>query len=236
MVIYTISDLHLPLGIDKPMDIFGKRWENYVARLEENWRSVVTHEDVVVLGGDFSWATYLEQSQNDFDFLEALPGQKILLKGNHDYWWTTANKLREFTESRGYKTINFLHNNFYKTGTVGICGTRGWSLDSISDAENKKIYDREIIRLKLSLDAALSGGCTELLVFTHFPPVTAGNFDTAFHQTLKEYNVSKCIYGHLHGISHTTAYEGTLDGVEYILASGDYLEFKPLEIIRQGDN
>ncbi len=230
MSIYTISDLHLPLGIDKPMDIFGRRWENYVERIRENWLNKISPEDTVVLGGDFSWATYLEESKKDFEFLEALPGTKILLKGNHDYWWTTASKLSQFTESEGFKSVKFLHNNSFIVENTGICGTRGWSLDSINSEEDKKIYARELIRLRISLDDAKSKGCEELLVFTHFPPVTKTAQQTEFHKILREYGVKKCIYGHLHGISHNTAFTGLADDVEYILAAGDYLEFDPVLI------
>ncbi len=229
-MIYTISDLHLPLGIDKPMDIFGRRWENYVDRIRENWLNKINPDDTVVLGGDFSWATYLQESKKDFEFLEALPGTKILLKGNHDYWWTTASKLAKFTENEGFKSVKFLHNNSYTVGNIGICGTRGWSPDSLNSDDDRKIYARELIRLRISLDDAKNKGCDKLIVFTHFPPVTQGAQQTEFHKILCEYKVSKCIYGHLHGISHGTAFTGFADDVEYILASGDYLGFDPIII------
>ena len=229
-MIYTISDLHLPLGIDKPMDIFGRRWENYVERIRENWLNTISPEDTVVLGGDFSWATYLEESKKDFEFLEALSGTKILLKGNHDYWWTTASKLTQFTENEGFKSVKFLHNNSYKVENTGICGTRGWSIDNLSSEEDKKIYARELIRLRISLDDAKNKGCENLIVFTHYPPVTQAVQQTEFHKILREYGVKKCIYGHLHGISHNTAFTGFADDVEYILATGDYLGFDPISV------
>lgn len=229
MSIYTISDLHLPLGIDKPMDIFGKSWENYVERIQQNWLGLIKDDDTVILGGDFSWATYLEEAYEDFKFLETLPGMKILLKGNHDYWWTTAAKLNKFMEEKGFKTIGFLHNNSCKIHNTGICGTRGWSLDSLGSEEDKKIYDRELLRLKMSLDSAKD--CAERIVFTHFPPVTKTALGTEFHKILCEYGVKKCIYGHLHGQSHGSAFTGECDGIEYILASGDYLGFMPLKIM-----
>lgn len=231
MSIYTISDLHLPLGIDKPMDIFGRAWENYVERIKENWPQLIGSEDTVVLGGDFSWATYLEEAYEDFKFLEALPGRKILLKGNHDYWWTTANKLNKFMEENSFKTISFLHNNSYNIDGFGICGTRGWSLDSTGSEEDKKIYVRELMRLEMSLDSAKNSGAEKLLVFTHYPPVTAAMQNTEFHKILKKYDVKKCFYGHLHGQSHTGAFTGQADGVEYILTSGDYLGFNPIKIV-----
>ncbi len=224
MSIYALSDLHLPLGIDKPMDIFGRGWENYVERIQENWQSTVNPQDTVVLGGDFSWATYLEEAYKDFEFLKALPGKKILLKGNHDYWWTTAKKLKEFTSSNGFSDMEFLHNNSFIIENTAICGTRGWSWDGQSSGEDKKIYERELVRLKLSLDSAKAA--EEILVFTHFPPTSQNEF----HKILKEYNVKKCFYGHLHGPSHSSAFCGLYDGVEYVLVSGDYLGFQPLKI------
>lgn len=230
MVIYTISDLHLPLGIDKPMDIFGKKWENYVERLRENWQATVTKEDVVILGGDFSWATYLDESVKDFEFLQALNGRKILLKGNHDFWWTTMTKLSEFTKSHSFDTISFLQNNSYKIGKTGICGTRGWSIDSLSSAEDKKIYERELIRLRLSLEDAVKKSCERLIVFTHYPPVTKTARETSFHKILEEYGVEMCVYGHLHGDSHMNAFTGSIGNVTYILAAGDYTGFMPVRL------
>ncbi len=230
MIIYTISDLHLPLGIDKPMDIFGRRWENYVEKTEYNWKNTVKEDDLVILGGDFSWATYLEESEKDFEFLNDLPGQKILLKGNHDYWWTTHSKLKKFMEEKKFSTVSFLHNNSYLAGNIGICGTRGWSLDSITSAEDKKIYERELLRLKLSIDDAKGKGAERIFVFTHFPPVTEQLKSTAFHRILAEEKVERCVYGHLHGISHKNAFEGIIDGVEYTLASGDYTGFELIKL------
>ena len=230
MIIYTISDLHLPLGIDKPMDIFGHRWENYVEKIEYNWKNTVKDDDIVVLGGDFSWATYLEESEKDFAFLHALPGKKILLKGNHDYWWTTHAKLKKFVEEKDFSSVAFLHNNSFIIGNIGICGTRGWSLDSITSAEDKKIYDRELLRLKLSISDAKAKGAERIFVFTHFPPVTEQLQSTAFHKILAEEKVEKCIYGHLHGISHKNAFEGIIDVVEYTLASGDYTGFELIKL------
>lgn len=234
MSLYTISDLHLPLGIDKPMDIFGKSWDNYVERIYENWQAAVKPEDTVVLGGDFSWATYLDESYKDFEFLHGLNGRKILLKGNHDYWWSTLNKLCEFTKKHGFSDVFFLQNNVFTAENIAICGTRGWSLD-ISAPDDKKIYERELIRLRLSIESAKQTDCEDIYVFTHYPPVTCQIQRTRFHEILKEYGVKKCIYGHLHGASHKTAFEGETDGVEYILSSADYLEFSPI-LLRSGEN
>ena len=230
MALYTIADLHLPLGIDKPMDIFGKAWENYVERLAENWQAKVKEDDLVVLPGDFSWATYLEQSERDFEYLHKLCGKKILLKGNHDYWWTTMNKLREFTAVHGYDDIDFLQNNYFMYEDIAICGTRGWihpAWDGFS-AEDEKIFNREVLRLELSLKAAKD--CKEIYVFTHYPPMSLQKEDNAFVEMMKQYPVTKCIYGHLHAASHKNALQAIVDGIEYKLVSGDYLQFDPYKL------
>ncbi|MCC8160142.1 MAG: metallophosphoesterase [Oscillospiraceae bacterium] len=230
MALYTIADLHLPLGIDKPMDIFGKNWENYVERLADNWQSNVRENDTVVLPGDFSWATYLEQSVKDFEYLHRLNGKKILLKGNHDYWWTTMNKLREFAALNGFGDIEFLQNNSFMYEDIAICGTRGWinpAWDNFS-GEDKKIFDREVQRLELSLRHARD--YSEIYVFTHYPPMPLSKETNAFTEMMKQYPVTKCMYGHLHGAAHRNAVEGIIDGIEYRLVSGDYTAFNPIKI------
>ncbi len=230
MALYTIADLHLPLGIDKPMDIFGAAWSGYVERLADNWQSKIKTGDTVVMPGDFSWATYLEQSYRDFEFLHKLNGRKILLKGNHDYWWTTLNKLRTFIADNGFSDIDFLHNNSYKYENTAICGTRGWlnpSWESFSD-EDEKIFSREAQRLELSIKTA--GECDEITVFTHYPPLSVQREPNAFTDVMKKYGVKKCFYGHLHGPAHKSAVEGIVDGTEYKLVSADYLRFEPMLI------
>ena len=212
------------------MDIFGKAWENYVERLADNWQSVVKENDVVVLPGDFSWATYLEQSVKDFEYLNKLNGKKILLKGNHDYWWTTMNKLREFTAERGFDDIEFLQNNSFMYEDVAICGTRGWinpGWDNFG-GEDRKIFDREVLRLELSLNSVKE--CNEIYVFTHYPPMPVSLKENEFVQMMKKYPVTKCIYGHLHAAAHRNAVEGTINGIEYKLVSGDYLGFNPIKL------
>lgn len=231
MALYTIADLHLPLGIDKPMDIFGKMWENYVERLADNWQSTVQKDDTVVLPGDFSWATYLEQSERDFEYLHKLNGKKILLKGNHDYWWTTMNKLREFTAKNGFDDVEFLQNNFFMYEDIAICGTRGWihpEWDNFGE-EDRKIFDREVLRLELSLRAA--GDAAEIYVFTHYPPMSVQCGSNEFTDLMKQYPVTKCIYGHLHAASHKNAVQGIIDGIEYKLVAGDYLQFQPYKLL-----
>lgn len=230
MALYTIADLHLPLGVDKPMDIFGKAWADYVERLEYNWQRKINDDDTVVICGDFSWATYLDESERDFEFLNALNGKKILLKGNHDYWWSTKNKLSIFIEEKGFKNISFMQNDAFLYEDIALCGTRGWinpSWDNFGEAD-KKIFDREVQRLELSLKAAKE--CNEKYVFTHYPPVSLTRDKNDFTEMMKSYGVTKCFYGHLHAASHKNAVNDIVDGIEYKLVSGDYVQFDPVKI------
>ena len=228
-MIFTIADLHLPLGIDKPMDVFGQSWENYVERLQSNWQSVVGEKDTVVIPGDFSWATYIDQSKRDFDFLESLNGRKIILKGNHDYWWTTMAKLDEFVKKNGYNTISFLHNNAYEAEGISICGTRGWLCPGCSGYKesSEKYFNREVARLEISLKTATTD---DKYVFTHYPPMSNMCQCNAFVDMMKKYNVKKCFYGHLHGKSHDFRLSEEYDGIKYFLVSSDFLSFMPKRI------
>ncbi len=229
MALFAISDLHLPLGIDKPMDIFGKAWENYVERLACNWKQVVGEDDTVVLPGDFSWATYLNEAKADFDFLNGLPGRKIILKGNHDYWWTTMNKMKKFVEEMGYENIYFLQNNSFEYKDISICGSRGWTTPCPQlFGEDKKIYDREILRLDLSVKAAKYP--ENIICFTHFPPVLKDYQSNEMTEFLKKNNIKKCVFGHIHSGGIKNVFEGELNGVEYTLVSCDYREFMPVKI------
>lgn len=230
MALYAISDLHLPLGVHKPMDIFGSSWANYVDRLHENWQNVVTEEDTVVLPGDFSWATYLTDAERDFAFLHSLKGRKILLKGNHDYWWDTLSKLNRFTAEKGYHDIQFLQNNHFLCGGIAICGTRGWlpANEGHRSEEDQKIYSREIQRLELSLVSAPPD--VEKIVFTHYPPLTLGTRENEFTAMMKKYNVRRCIYGHLHAKSAEKGLQGHFDAINYLLVSCDYLRFMPTKL------
>lgn len=230
MSLFTISDLHLPLGINKPMDIFGSEWENYVLKLQKNWQSIINPQDTIVLPGDFSWASYLQEAKADFEFLNNLNGNKILLKGNHDYWWTTKNKMDNFLKDNGFFSIKILHNECVMYKNMAICGNRGWDLMH-SGEEDKKIYDREIIRLELSLKAAKQHNADEIFVFTHFPPVGETVQENEFTILLDKYDVKKCFYGHLHGESKKSAFEGLIGNTEYRLVSSDYRKFVPYKII-----
>lgn len=232
MSIYVIGDLHLPFGKDKPMDIFGEKWQGYTEKLEIEWKETVKPEDTVILAGDFSWATYLQDTYNDFDFINKLPGRKILLKGNHDYWWTTVTNMNKYLEEMNFKNIDFLYNNSFEIEDKVIVGTRGWAL---LDSENsEKMINREAGRLELSIKSAIEkyGTNKEIICIMHYPPITSSKmkneytYDSKFLDIMKKYNISKCYYGHLHADSHKDAVEGNIEGIEFNLISGDYLQFK----------
>lgn len=231
MSIYVIGDLHLPFGIDKPMDIFGEKWQGYTEKLKKDWEEKVKQEDTVVLAGDFSWATYLQDTYNDFKYIQSLPGKKIILKGNHDYWWTTVKSMKEYLKENEFEDIDFLYNNSFYIGDKIIVGTRGWAL---LDTENSsKMIKRESLRLELSIQSAIQnyGEDKEIICIMHYPPLTKSKmkneytYDSEFLEIMKKYNVKRCYYGHLHGASHKDAVEGSIEGIEFYLISGDYIEF-----------
>lgn len=232
MAIYAISDLHLALSIDKPMDVFGGRWSNYMERIETLWKETVTDEDLVIIPGDISWATYIEQAYKDFEFIDSLPGNKIILKGNHDYWWTTSSKLNRFLEDNNFSTISFLHNNSFKAENYIICGTRGWNCpgDDGFFAEDEKIYNRELIRLELSLKGAARSVDETVIAALHYPPFNSKLESSGFVEIMRKYGVKMCIYGHLHGDSARNAVAGEMHGIQFRLVSADYLGFMPLRL------
>lgn len=235
MAIYAISDLHLHLGIpSKNMNVFGSQWENYVERLDASC-SRLTKEDVLLIPGDISWATYVQESLPDFALLEKWEAVKLISKGNHDYWWTTANKLEAFREENSLHTIRFLHNSFYPYGDIAICANRGWLIPGTQGfgADDQKIYARELIRLELSLKAAEQAGYKRKIVMTHYPPALSSNQpDEAILALLKQYGVEICIYGHLHGKRQgDDVLCGSRDGIAFHMVSSDYLQFEPLCIL-----
>ena len=223
MALYAIGDTHLSLGTAKPMDVFGGGWEGYVNKLKAGFAQVQP-EDTVVLCGDLSWGMSLEEAREDFAFLDALPGRKLLVKGNHDYWWTTAAKMERFFGSCGFTTLNILHNNCYEYGDFALCGTRGWFFEENANAQNAKVFNREVMRLEASLKAA---GEREKLCFLHYPPLYWGYECPEIVALLERYGVKACYYGHLHGGSHRLAREGRIGSVDYFLVSADYLRFEP---------
>lgn len=232
MSIYVIADLHLYFSIDKPMNIFGNKWENHADKIRDNWIENVKPEDTVIIPGDFSWATYLEDTFKDFEFLNSLPGKKILLKGNHDYWWSTLNKMNNFLKENKFENIEFLYNNSFFIENTIITGTRGWYYGNSPD--DIKVLKRENERLKLSIKDGIKkyGEDKTIITIMHYPPYTKINVpdEVNFLKTMKEYNVKKCYYGHLHADSHKEAVEGLIDNIELKLVSSDYMDFKLLKI------
>ncbi len=232
MSIYAIADLHLSFNHPKPMDIFGNNWENHAVKIKDDWIKNVKDQDTVLIPGDFSWETYLEDTYKDFEFLDKLPGKKILLKGNHDYWWTTLTNIRNYLKENNFNTIDILSNNSYELENYMVVGTRGWDYTKQDD---RKIIQREIGRLKLSLeDAKNTNENKPTLVCMHYPPISKNYLNNEFERKiinlLKEYKVKKCIYGHLHGVSHAQAIVGEREGIEFNLVSADYLNFKLFKI------
>ncbi|NMP38031.1 MAG: serine/threonine protein phosphatase [Clostridiales bacterium] len=224
MSLFAIGDTHLSFGTDKPMDIF-RGWDDYVERLEENWRSVVSPEDTVVIPGDISWAMTLENALEDFRFLDSLPGTKIIMKGNHDYWWGTMRKMESFLESGGISTIKILHNNAYRVGDFTLAGTRGWFFDAESDADGK-ILAREVGRLNASVEAARKLG-GELIIFLHYPPATETQVCKGIYDAVIASGARRCFYGHLHGFIPPGSTSFSSEGTKFSLISSDFLKFCP---------
>lgn len=228
MSIFAIADLHLSFSQDKPMDIFGDNWENHAEKIKNNWLNKVKQSDYVIIPGDFSWAMYLEETKKDFEYLNNLPGTKILLRGNHDYWWNTVTKMDKFLNENGFDNISFLYNNSYLVENKIIVGTRGWN---VLDTENdSKMIKRENARLEISINDGIEkyGEDREIIAFMHYPPINKSDTmenETEFVKTFKKYNIKRCYYGHLHGIAHKDAIEGNIHGIEYKLISSDYLNF-----------
>ena len=183
MSVYAIADLHLSFNNPKPMDIFGDNWKNHESKIRQNWLNTVKEEDLVLVPGDFSWATYLEETLEDFKYLSMLPGKKIILKGNHDYWWSTKTKIDKYLEENNFKEIYILHNNSFKYDDYVIVGTRGWDYE---DKENKNIIEREIGRLKLSFENAINtyGTKNKFIVCFHYPPINKENLNNEYEREI----------------------------------------------------
>lgn len=228
MCLYAISDLHLALSGDKPMDIFGEQWLNHDEKIKKNWQEKIGTEDTVLIAGDISWSMKMEDGLKEIEWIHNLPGRKIIVKGNHDYWWNSISKLNNL-----YEDIRFIQNNFFVYEDYAICGTRGWTCpggDNFSQ-HDQKIYDREIIRLKLSIENAKKAGYEKYIVMLHYPPVNDKYEESEFIKVIKEYGAQKVIYGHIHGPALNKVFEGMRDGIEYIVTSADYLNFNPKKII-----
>lgn len=230
MSIYAISDLHLSFNTNKPMDIFG--WNNYEEKISQDWRTNVKEEDLVLLTGDFSWEMKLENTYKDFQFINNLPGKKLLLKGNHDLWWTTLKRMREFLKEKEFNNIDFIYNNSYEFENYIIAGTRGWNLVS-ENIDDKKIKDRELLRLENSILDGIQkyGEDKPIIVCMHYPPLLKDLKNNEFTKILEKYNVKYCLYGHLHGKSHINVFDGIYNNVAYKMVSCDYTGFKLIKII-----
>ena len=226
MALYAIGDLHLGLSVNKPMDVFGSGWDSHVERLRDAFAKL-HDDDVTVLCGDTSWGIDFQESLADFRFIDALPGRKLILKGNHDYWWNTAAKMRRFFAENGLATLDILHNNCHFYGDYALCGTRGWFYEEDQKAHDEKVLNREVGRLEASLKLAEG---RPILAFLHYPPLYEGYRCPEILKKLEEYGVERCFYGHLHGITHRRAIQGTLGGVDYQMVSADYLRFEPKKI------
>ena len=226
MSLYAIADLHLSLGTNKPMDIFGG-WSNYIDKLKSNWITTIKNNDTVVVAGDISWAMKLDQTFNDFAFIENLPGKKIFLKGNHDYWWTTRKKIEEYLYKNKFNSISILFNSAEIVDNFAVCGTRGWSYDC-SSKEDIKILNREVGRLTYSIEQAKKFD-KEIVAFLHYPPVFAGYECQEILNVLQKYNVKKCYYGHLHGKKiGSKAITGDYKGINFNMISCDQINFTPV--------
>ena len=231
MALYTIADLHLACSVEKPMDVFGGRWQGHMEKIEKNWRACVSEGDTVVVGGDVSWGINFAQAQADFAYLDRLPGRKIILKGNHDLWWETAKKMNTFVQENGFHDIVFLHNNCFSYGDIAICGTRGWFYEEdFKECHDEKIFRRELGRLETSLKLGQALNPREILCFLHYPPIYANFRCGEIMELLQRYGVRRCVYGHLHSESRRWAVEGVREGIEFILVSGDHRDFTPLRL------
>lgn len=227
MKLFAISDLHLPFGADKPMDIFAG-WNNYTERLKENWQKIVSDDDTVIIPGDFSWALKLEDALPDFEYLNSLNGNKILLKGNHDFWWGTVNKINTFLSDNKFENIKILHNNAYKAGDFAICGTRGWVYDGKSDFD-EKVISRECGRLEISIKTALELG-GEIKCFLHYPFVYGDFVCQEILNVLKKYDIKDVYFGHIHGRAKGNIIK-QYDSIKLHCLSCDIVDFVPQLII-----
>ena len=232
MRVYAISDLHLSFNTDKPMDVFGEKWENYESKVKENVDKMLSDDDVLIIAGDLSWAMQIAEAREDLDFIGSLKGQKIIIRGNHDYWWKSISAVREQVES---SQTFALQNDSVKIGKFVFAGTRGWVVPEpgkgMSD-EDKKIYNRELIRLEMALEHAnkIKEDGDEIIAVLHFPPFNSALQTNEFTDLMEKYGVSKCVYGHLHGKIKYSSMTQEINGVKYFLSSCDKLQFSPILI------
>ena len=231
MKVYAIGDLHLGFTTDKPMDIFGERWNKHVERLKEAWKKQITDHDLVILCGDLSWAMRLEEAKVDLDFINELPGYKVCIKGNHDFWWEKIGVLNQL-----YENMYFIQNKAYLVGELAICGTRGWPIQDHMTPEDRKIYEREQVRLKLSLEDAVAKGAKEIIVALHYPPTNERDEASLFTELIQNYPVHHVVYGHLHDErAWRVSRQGEYESQYYHLVAADYIHFNPKYILEMKD-
>lgn len=227
--VYAIGDLHLSLSVpDKAMDVFGERWKDHASRIRENWQDVVSEEDLVLIPGDISWAMYLSDAIADLGFIGSLKGTKLILRGNHDYWWQSVTQVRTALPAGMFA----LQNDVFRFGDLYICGTRGWTVPQSShfkESADRKLFDRERIRLDLSLSKLPKD--VFAIGMLHYPPFSENGEKSAFAERFEAAGVKNVVYGHLHGASHRYAFNGECDGVTYQCVSADYLDFVPKQIL-----
>jgi len=236
MAVFAIADLHLDtVTNEKSMEVFGNRWQGYITKIKNNWSRLVTPEDTIIIAGDISWALTLEKSLNDLKWIDALPGKKLIMKGNHDFWWSTASKMDKFFHENEISTIELLYNNAKEVENYIIAGARGWFVDKTIqptksvNADHEKIINREVIRLRLSLDAAKAlqkESGKEIIAFLHFPPIWSEFECEEILSTLREYNVTRCYFGHIHGCYSCESVMKWQD-IEFRMISADFLDFIP---------
>lgn len=228
-MIYGIGDLHFDFSKKKPMDIFGDNWINHEEQIVNNWKELVKEEDLVLIAGDVSWALRLNQAYSDLERIDKLPGKKIISKGNHDYWWESLSKMNGLN----LPSISFLHNNFYQYKNTSIHGTRGWLSRDSDDfkPEDEKIFNRELLRLKMSLDLGKDMLVEKKIVMIHYPPFNKDSSPNEFVKLMRDYGVDICVYGHLHADGHKYAVEDTIEGIKFHCISSDYIGFVPKLIL-----
>lgn len=228
-----MGDVHLSFSVNKPMEVFGSVWKNHPKKIEKNWRKQITEQDTVVLTGDHSWGKNLQEAMADLEFIEGLPGRKILLRGNHDMFWDAkkTKKLNELFAGR----LFFLQNNFAVYEDYALVGTKGYCYEGLDSPEHfEKILERELKRLRQSFEAAREAGYGKFLMFLHYPPTSIGKMESGFTQMAEEYNAKQVIYSHCHGKDRfQDSFLGEVNGIEYKLVSGDYLKFRPELILKQ---
>lgn len=226
MALFALSDLHLSLDTDKPMDIFGEMWRDHHIKIIQSWNSQISMSDTVLVSGDLSWGMKLEEAMADLEYIHNLNGRKILVKGNHDYWWSSISRLNSL-----FDDMFFIQNTYYSYEDYGICGTRGWVSTDGTEVHDEKVYNRELMRLRMSLEGAVKGGFKKFIVMMHYPPVTRISKSQEFLDLLSEYNVEKLVYGHIHYDSRNICINGIYNGIEYYCTSADIINFSPIRIL-----